>query len=129
MTQRCHRLRQRLLRHHPPASARHRGEACQHGDPLAVGNLPGAAVQRRQLVDQCIAFHHRTDPLAVWVIEQASVAIDYVEVRPILVEVFAQQAVENVAFAQVKAATDVTQVVAMVIEYRLRQGHHQVVGR
>ena len=41
----------------------------------------------------------------------------------------AQQAVEDVAFTQVQAATHIPQVAAVAVENGLRQRDHQVVGR
>lgn len=70
---------------------------------MAVGQLAGAIAQGRQLVDQGIAFNHFAHPLAIGVIEQATVAVDHVQVRTVLVKMFAQQAVEDVALTQVQA--------------------------
>ncbi|MNE69022.1 hypothetical protein D3C80_1647190 [compost metagenome] len=39
-----HRLRQRLLRHHPPAGAGYSGKPGEHFHTLAVGQLPGTVV-------------------------------------------------------------------------------------
>ncbi|MCY1432268.1 hypothetical protein D9M71_482590 [compost metagenome] len=120
MVQRRHRLHQGLLRYHAPAGAGDGGEACEHFHAQAIGQLPGTAVQCRQLVDQRIALHHRPYPLAMGVVQQASVAVDHIQVRTVLVEMLAQQAVEDVAFTQVQAATHIPQVVAVAVENGLR---------
>ncbi|MNC41400.1 hypothetical protein D3C75_901670 [compost metagenome] len=91
--------------------------------------MPGTTVQCLHLVDQRIALHHRAYPLATGVVQQASVAVDHIQVRTVLVEMLAQQAVEDVAFTQVQAAADIPQVAAIAVENGLRQRHHQVVGR
>ncbi|MNS19425.1 hypothetical protein D3C72_511440 [compost metagenome] len=129
MAQWRHRLGQWLLRHHAPTGAGHGGEPGEHFHAEAVGQLPGTTAQGRQLVDQCIAFNHRPHALAVGVVQQTAVAVDHVQVGTILVEMLAQQAVEDVAFTQVQAAADIPQVAAIAVENGLRQRHHQVVGR
>ena len=121
-------MRQRLLGNDAPAGAGHGGEPCQHVHAGAVAHLLCAIAQRRQLIDQCIALDHRAYALGIRVVEQAPVAIDHIEVGAILVEVFAQQAFENVVFAQVQSAAYIAKVAAVGVEDRLRQHHHQVVG-
>ncbi|MNH25753.1 hypothetical protein D3C79_857700 [compost metagenome] len=91
--------------------------------------MPGTAVQCRQLVDQRVALHHCAYPFAIGVVQQAAVAVDHIQVRTVLVEMLAQQAVEDVAFTQVQAATDIPHVATVAVEHGLRQRHHQVVGR
>lgn len=51
-----------------------------HLHTLAVGQLAGAVAQVGQLVDQLIALHDGTHPLAVGVVEQPAIAVDHIQV-------------------------------------------------
>ncbi|MNC31764.1 hypothetical protein D3C75_800970 [compost metagenome] len=79
-------------------------------------------------LDHRVAVHYFADPGRIGVIEQATLAVDHVQVGAVLVVVLAEQVVEDIVLLQVDAGAEIAEVVALAIADRMGNVHHQVAG-
>ncbi|KAG1187490.1 hypothetical protein G6F35_014439 [Rhizopus arrhizus] len=118
----------RTLGDDAPAGRRNRCIPGQHRHAQVVAHLLGAALATHHRLYRRIADHVVTDPLAIGVIEQATMTVDHVQVGTVAVVVLAQQRMQCAALAQVQGPADVAAVVALAVEDRVRQRHQQLAG-
>ncbi|KAG1090833.1 hypothetical protein G6F40_013066 [Rhizopus arrhizus] len=98
--------RGRTLGDDAPAGRRNRCIPGQHRHAQVVAHLLGAALATHHRLYRRIADHVVTDPLAIGVIEQATMTVDHVQVGTVAVVVLAQQRMQCAALAQIGCDSD-----------------------